>query len=53
LEEHPSTGADGLHRLHSIHVMRFEDGALAEATNFIGAHYLAGFDLAPALPPQP
>ncbi len=28
---------------HSIHVMRFVDGALAEATNFIGAHYLHGF----------
>jgi RNA polymerase sigma-70 factor (ECF subfamily) len=36
---------DGIYRLHSIHVMRFHDGALAEATNFIGAHYLHGFDL--------
>jgi len=41
--------ADGVHRLHSIHVMRFEDGALAEATSFIGAHYLHGFDLPAAL----
>jgi RNA polymerase sigma-70 factor, ECF subfamily len=38
-------GPDGVHRIHSIHVMRFRDGALAEATNFIGAHYLRGFDL--------
>ncbi len=36
---------DGIYRLHSIHVMRFQDGALAEATNFIGAHYMHGFDL--------
>ena len=36
---------DGVHRLHSIHVMRFEDGALAEAINFIGGRYLQGFDL--------
>ncbi len=36
---------DGVYRRHSIQVMRFEDGALAEATNFIGAHYLHGFDL--------
>jgi RNA polymerase sigma-70 factor (ECF subfamily) len=35
---------DGLYRLHSIHVMRFQDGAVAEATNFIGPHYLHGFD---------
>jgi RNA polymerase sigma-70 factor (ECF subfamily) len=42
---------DGSHRLHSLHVMRFEDGALAEATNFIGAPYLVGFDL-PALLPR-
>jgi RNA polymerase sigma-70 factor, ECF subfamily len=41
---------DGVHRLHSIHVMRFEGGLLAEATNFIGAHYLSGFDLPAALP---
>ena len=30
---------------HSIQVMRFVDGALAEATNFIGPHYLYGFEL--------
>ncbi len=36
---------DGVLRLHSIQVMRFEDGVLAEATNFIGAYYLHGFDL--------
>jgi RNA polymerase sigma-70 factor (ECF subfamily) len=36
---------DGEPRLHSIHVMRFEGGALAEAINFIGPHYLRGFDL--------
>ena len=40
----------GPHRLHSIHVMRFEDGALAEATNFIGPSYLVGFDLPATLP---
>jgi len=43
-------GQDGVHRLHSIHVMRFQDGGLAEATNFIGAHYLRGFDLPAVLP---
>jgi RNA polymerase sigma-70 factor (ECF subfamily) len=41
---------DGVYRLHSIQVMRFQDGALAEATNFIGAYYLHGFDL-PAIFP--
>jgi RNA polymerase sigma-70 factor (ECF subfamily) len=40
---------DGIYRLHSIQVMRFQDGVLAEATNFIGAHYLHGFDLPPIL----
>lgn len=40
---------DGAHRLHSIHVMRFEDGSLAEAISFIGPHYLHGFDLPPVL----
>jgi RNA polymerase sigma-70 factor (ECF subfamily) len=44
---------DGVHRLHSIHVMRFEEGALAEAVNFIGAYYLHGFDLAPELSASP
>jgi RNA polymerase sigma-70 factor (ECF subfamily) len=43
-------GPDGIYRPHSIHLMRFQDGALAEATNFIGAPYLAGFDLPAALP---
>jgi len=43
-------GPDGVYRPHSIHVMRFQDGALAEATNFIGPHYLRGFDLPAALP---
>ncbi len=41
---------DGVYRLHSIQVMRFAGGALAEATNFIGAHYLHGFDLPAILP---
>jgi RNA polymerase sigma-70 factor (ECF subfamily) len=41
---------DDAYRLHSIQLMRFEDGALAEATNFIGATYLHGFDLPPTLP---
>ncbi len=43
-------GGDGVYRLHSIHVMRFEDGAVAEAINFIGPHYLHGFDLPPIFP---
>jgi len=43
----------GVHRLHSLHIMRFEDGALAEAVNFIGAYYLHGFDLAPELTASP
>jgi len=40
---------EGVHRLHSLHVMSFESGALAEATTFIGAAYLHGFDLPPTL----
>jgi RNA polymerase sigma-70 factor (ECF subfamily) len=44
----PRDGDD--YRPHSIHVMRFEDGELAEATNFIGAHYLRGFDFPERLP---
>jgi RNA polymerase sigma-70 factor (ECF subfamily) len=40
---------DDAYRLHSIQVLRFEDGAVAEATTFIGAAYLRGFDAAPAL----
>jgi RNA polymerase sigma-70 factor, ECF subfamily len=43
-------GPDGTYGLHSIHVMRFVDGVLAEATNFIGGHYLHGFGLQPTLP---
>ena len=38
-------GSDKHWQLHSIHVMRFEAAKLAEATNFIGAYYLHGFDL--------
>jgi RNA polymerase sigma-70 factor (ECF subfamily) len=41
---------DGVFRLHSLHVMRFVAGRLAEATNFIGAPYLVGFDLPPVFP---
>ena len=41
---------DPVYRLHSIHVMRWQDGAVAEAINFIGAPYLRGFDLSPSLP---
>jgi RNA polymerase sigma-70 factor (ECF subfamily) len=37
--------ADGSWRLHSIQVMKFEGGQLAEATNFVGAAYLRGFDV--------
>jgi RNA polymerase sigma-70 factor (ECF subfamily) len=43
-------GPDGALVPHSIQVMRFVDGALAEATNFIGAHYLHGFELPASLP---
>jgi RNA polymerase sigma-70 factor (ECF subfamily) len=46
-------GADGDRRLHSIHVMRFKAARLAEATNFIGAYYLQGFDLPNRLPALP
>ncbi len=45
---HPIDG-DGVFRLHSMHVMCFEAGGLAEATTFVGASYLHGFDLPPAL----
>jgi RNA polymerase sigma-70 factor (ECF subfamily) len=41
---------DGVYRLHSIQVVRFQNGALAEATNFIGPYYLHGFDLPAILP---
>lgn len=36
-------GPDGTYTIHSIQVMRFVDGKLAEATNFIGPQYLHGF----------
>jgi len=39
----------GVHRLHSIQVVRFEDGRAADVTSFIGARYLQGFDLPPVL----
>jgi RNA polymerase sigma-70 factor (ECF subfamily) len=38
-------GPEELGKLHSLQVMRFLDGALAEATNFIGPHYLHGFEM--------
>ena len=38
--------ADGVWRLHSLQVMRFEGPQLAEVTNFVGAAYLQGFDAA-------
>jgi RNA polymerase sigma-70 factor (ECF subfamily) len=41
---------DEAYRLHSIQLMRFEGGTVAEATTFIGAAYLHGFDIAPTLP---
>jgi RNA polymerase sigma-70 factor (ECF subfamily) len=34
----------GAWRLHSLQVMRFEGNEVAEATNFVGAAYLHGFD---------
>jgi RNA polymerase sigma-70 factor, ECF subfamily len=40
---------DGQWRPHSIHVVRFEGTQVAEATNFVGSHYLHGFDLPDAL----
>jgi RNA polymerase sigma-70 factor (ECF subfamily) len=41
-------GPGETHTIHSIQVMHFVDGKLAEATNFIGPHYLHGFGV-PAL----
>jgi len=38
---------DEAYRLHSIQVLRFAGGAVAEATTFIGAGYLRGFDVGP------
>jgi RNA polymerase sigma-70 factor, ECF subfamily len=46
-------GADGHRRPHSIHVMLFKAGRLAEATNFIGEYYLYGFGLPERLPVTP
>jgi RNA polymerase sigma-70 factor, ECF subfamily len=43
-------GPDGWKGPHSIQLMRFVDGALVEATNFIGAHYLHGFELPTSFP---
>jgi RNA polymerase sigma-70 factor (ECF subfamily) len=40
---------DAAYWLHSIHVLRFAGGAVAEATTFIGAAYLHGFDIPPTL----
>jgi RNA polymerase sigma-70 factor (ECF subfamily) len=40
-------------RLHSVHVMRWDGGQLAEATNFIGSHYLHGFGLPETVVPRP
>jgi RNA polymerase sigma-70 factor (ECF subfamily) len=40
---------DQAYGLHSIQVVRFEGGAVADATTFIGAAYLRGFDVAPIL----
>jgi len=40
-------GPDGRHRLHSLHIMRFENDLVAEAINFIGPTYLHGFGLSP------
>jgi RNA polymerase sigma-70 factor (ECF subfamily) len=43
-------GPDGFRGPHSIQLMHFVEGTLAEATNFIGPHYLHGFDLPAVLP---
>jgi RNA polymerase sigma-70 factor (ECF subfamily) len=40
----------GAWRLHSLQLMRFEGGQVAEATNFVGAAYLQGFDAPLAIP---
>jgi RNA polymerase sigma-70 factor (ECF subfamily) len=40
---------DARYGLHSIQVVRFEGGAVADATTFIGAGYARGFDVAPTL----
>jgi RNA polymerase sigma-70 factor (ECF subfamily) len=37
--------SEGVERLHSLQLMRFDGAQLAEATNFVGPHYLHGFDL--------
>ncbi len=47
---HAGGAADGAWRLHSVQVLRFQQGALAEVTTFIGAHYLDGFDAPAVLP---
>jgi RNA polymerase sigma-70 factor (ECF subfamily) len=41
---------DETYQLHSVQVVRFRGGAVADATTFIGARYLRGFDVAPSLP---
>ena len=46
---HAGAPEDETYPLHSIQVMRFEGGQVAEATTFIGPAYLHGFDVAPAL----
>ena len=45
------TGApdDEVYQLHSIQVVRFEGGAAADATTFIGPGYLRGFEIASTL----
>jgi RNA polymerase sigma-70 factor, ECF subfamily len=48
-----SRASDGAWRLHSLHVMRFEAATLAEATNFIGSHYVHGFEMPEQLPSVP
>jgi RNA polymerase sigma-70 factor, ECF subfamily len=40
---------DDAYRLHSIQLVRFESGAVEEATTFIGPAYLRGFDVAPTI----
>jgi RNA polymerase sigma-70 factor (ECF subfamily) len=42
---------DDAYQLHSIQVLRFQDGAVADATTFIGPGYLHGFDVPPTLAP--
>jgi RNA polymerase sigma-70 factor (ECF subfamily) len=42
-------GEDGVYHRHSVQLVRFVDGLVAEAITFIGEAYLHGFELAPTI----